>query len=120
MIYRPVELAPLATNVSRYSHVNKLIYNNRFNNISIPQPRTDLDNRTHTYIVSRNTLITHYHETNGQPTYVNVVAYDPTLGSVPDIRIVNVAVAYDYPKTEEMIVFKTNQAIHIKSMAHFL
>ena len=97
MIYRPVELAPLATNVSRYSHVNKLIYNNRFNNISIPQPRTDLDNRTHTYIVSRNTLITHYHEANGQATYVNVVTYDPTLGSVPDICIVNADVAMTTP-----------------------
>ena len=113
----------MVTHISRRSHVNQLINNNHFNNIStiyIPQSRTNLDIYTDTCVVDRNTLITHYHEANGQATYVNVVAYDPTLGSVPDIRIVNVDVAYDYPKTEEVIVFKTNQAIHIDSMAHFL
>ena len=88
----------MVTHISRRSHVNQLINNNHFNNIStiyIPQSRTNLDIYADTCVVGRNALITHYYDANGQPKYVNVVAYDPTLESVPDIRVVNATVAYD-------------------------
>ena len=108
----------MATHVSRRCHVKSLINNNRFNNvytIYIPQSRTDLESHAYTYIVGRNDIITHYHETNGQPIYVNIVAYDPTVGSVSDMHVVNVVVAYDCPEIGKVIMIKTNQAIHVSS-----
>ena len=120
---RTVTLSPLATRVSRHNQVKTINNNNRFNNtctISIPQSRTDLDSHADTCVVDRNVLITHYHGANGQSKYVNVVAYDPTLGSVPDMRVVNAAVAYDCPETGEVIIFKINQAIHINTMENSL
>ena len=120
---RSVGLAPIVTHISCNRHINQLINTNCYNNIStisIPQSRTDLDSHADTCVVDRNVLITHYHGANGQSKYVNVVVYDPTLGSVPDMRVVNAAVAYDCPETGEVIIFQINQAIHINTMENSL
>ena len=115
---RPVTLAPLATRLSRHNQVNTMNTNNRFNNtctISIPQSRTDINSHVDTYVVGRNILLTYHHEANGHSTYVNVLAYDPIFGSVPDMCVVSATVAYDFPETGGVVVFKINQAVHINS-----
>ena len=44
---------------------------------------------------------------------MNIVVYDPKLGSVPDIRVVNSDVVYNRPETGDVIIFRINQSIHI-------
>ena len=71
-----------------------------------------MDSHADTCTIGRNELVTHIHERK-----VNVSPYDPALGSVKDLDVVNTAVAYDFPATCEVIVFIINQAIHINTMS---
>ena len=80
-----VEIAPVV------SHISKPLVNlgstilARLSTLSVSQSRTDLDSHADTCVVGYDALVTHVHEVNSQPKFVNVVAYDPTLGSVRDI-----------------------------------
>ena len=58
-----------------------------------------------------NCLITHEYDKT-----VNVTGFDPSQGSVKDLKVVSAALAYDCPLTGEVLIFKLNQAIHIDSM----
>ena len=51
---------------------------------------------------------------------VKVHAYDPSLGCVQDINVVNAAVAYDCPHSGEVLILRINQAIHIPAMPNNL
>ena len=53
--------------------------------------------------ICSNVLVTHIHERK-----VNISPYDPTLGDVKDLNVVNTAVAYDCPITGEVIIFDIN------------
>ena len=86
----------------------------------MPQSRTDLYNQIDTCIVGYNALITRSREVFGMPKFVNAVAYNPTLGSVSNIPVINAAVAYKCPHSGEIIVLKINQAIHIDTMSNNL
>ena len=80
-----VEIAPVASHISKplvRSGTSRLV---RLSTLSVSQSRTDLDSHADTCVVGNNALVTHIHEVNGQPKFVNVVAYDPTLGSVRDM-----------------------------------
>ena len=99
---------------------NKPKFNLSSTNISLNQYRTDLDSHADTCTIGNNALITHVHEINGMPKRVKVHAYDPSLGCVQDINVVNAAVAYDCPHSGEVLILKINQAIHIPSMSNNL
>ena len=88
--------------------------------ISLHQYRTELYSHTDTFSVGNNVLITHVHGINGISNRVNVHAYDPALGCVEDINVINAAVAYDYPNIGEVLILKIKQAVHIPSMSNNL
>ena len=73
------------------SHISKPLVNLgstrlvRLSTLSVSQSRTDLDSHADTCVVGNNALVTHVHEFNGQPKFVNVVAYGPTLDRVRDM-----------------------------------
>ena len=103
-----IKLAPLISEVSnRYSFV----IGSNSTSLQLSQHKTELDSHADTCTIGKHALITHVHNRN-----VNVHAYDPSLGSQQNMRIVNAAIAYDCPHTGEVLIFKINQAIQIKSM----
>ena len=114
-----VELAPL---ISKFTTHSKFTSTKLFNlsTVTVHQSRTDLESHADTCVVGCNSLITHSHEVFGTAKFINVVAYDPTLGSVSNKSIVNAAVAYDCPHSGEVIILKINQAIHIDTMCNNL
>ena len=77
--------------------------------------RTELDTHADTCVVGRNCLIVHEYN-----RWVTVTGYDPKLGCVKDLKVVAAVLAYDCPKTGEVIILRLNQAIYIKSMSHNL
>ena len=105
-------LAPLISEAtSKYSFV----IGSNTTSLSLSQHKTELDSHADTCTVGKNALITHIHNRN-----VNVHAYDPSMGSKQNMSIVNAAVAYDCPHTGEVLIFKINQAIQIKTMSNNL
>ena len=69
----------------------------------ITQSKVELDSHTDTCTIGINVLVAYTHERK-----VNVSSYDPTLGSVKDLYIVNANVAYDCPETGKVIIFNIN------------
>ena len=60
----------------------------------VHQSMTELESHADTFNIGRNDLVTHVHENNGVPKYINVHGYDPILGSVRGTNIVNTYLAY--------------------------
>ena len=79
------------------------------------ESRTELDTHADTCVIGKHCLITHEYD-----RYVSVSGFDPLQGSVKDLKIVSAALAYDNPKTGEVIILRINQAIFIKSMSNNL
>lgn len=104
-----VSLAPIITEIKR--RTNEL----GGTSTTVTQSRIELDSHVDTCTIGRNALVTHIHERK-----VNVSPYDPALGSVNDLDVVNAAVAYDCPATGDVIIFNINQAIHINTMSNTL
>ena len=75
------------------------------------ESRSELDSHADTSIVGINFLITHDYD-----KHVNVTGYDPTQGSVNNLKVVSAALAYDCPHTGEVYIFKLNQAISVPTM----
>ena len=75
--------------------------------------RSELDSYADTGVVGRNSLVTHVY----QGRYVNISGFDPILGIVKGLDIVNVALAYDCPMMGQVVIFKINQDIYIKTMS---
>ena len=94
-------MAPLVSEKSRCVQLSSTTIN-----VVINQYRTELDSHADTCTIGRNALVTHTYD-----RFVNVTAYDPALGSVKDLNVVNAAVAYDSPLTGEVIILNINQAI---------
>ena len=72
-----VEIALVASHISKplvNLGTSRLV---RLCTLSVLQSRTNLDSYAGTCDVGNNTLVTHVHEVNGQPKFVNVV--DMTL-----------------------------------------
>ena len=74
--------------------------------IAVPQSCTDLDSHADTCVLGCNALITHSYEVFAIPKFINIMAYDPTLGSVSNMPVVNDAVAYDCSNSGEVIILK--------------
>jgi len=81
----------------------------------VDSSRTELDTHADTCVVGNNCLIVHEYD-----RWVTVTGYDPTQGSVKDLKVVGAVIAYDCPQTGEVIIIRINQAIHIKSMSNNL
>ena len=77
--------------------------------------RTELDTHADTCVVGKNCLIVHEYN-----RWVTVTGYDPKQGCVKDLKVVAAVLAYDCPKTGEVIILRINQAIYIKSMSNNL
>ena len=104
-----ISLAPIITEIKR--RTNQL----GGTSTAVTRSRTELDSHADTCTIGRNVLVTHIHERK-----VNVSPYDPALGSVKDLDVVNAAVAYDCPATGDVVIFNINQAIHINTMSNNL
>ena len=76
---------------------------------------TELDSHADTCGVGKNHLVTHYYDKT-----VNVLGYDPKLGSMKNMAIVSAALAYDDPTSGEMVILCVHQAVHIPSMSNNL
>ena len=77
--------------------------------------KTEMDSHADTHVIGRQAWVTHDFN---KP--VTVSAYDPSLGSVKNKRIVSATLAYDNPETGETILLDANQAIEMPSIAHNL
>jgi hypothetical protein len=67
--------------------------------------RTELDSHADTCVVGKNALIVHDFD-----RAVNVTGYDPTQPAADSLRIVSAALAYDDPKSGEVLVLYLWQA----------
>ena len=76
---------------------------------------TDVDNHADTCVVGKHALITHVFNRT-----VTVSGYDPAQGTIKDMQIVSAQIAYDCPKTGEVIIVNINQAVHVPTMANNL
>ena len=77
--------------------------------------QTELDSHANTCVVGHNCLITHTYDKR-----VNVLGYDPKLGSMKNMNIVLAALAYDDPTSGEPVILRVHQAVHIPSMSNNL
>lgn len=77
--------------------------------------RTQLDTYADIFVVRKNSLIVHEYD-----RWVTVTSYDPKQGSVKDLKVVAVVIAYDCPHTGDTITIRINQTIYIKNMANNL
>ena len=114
----------LSTEIVNTNSYSSCKDNTKFNlsstNISLHQYRTELYSHADTCTVGNNILINHVHDINGIPKRVNVHVYDPVLGCVKGKTVVKGAVAYDYPRSGEFLIIKSNQAIHIPTISNNL
>ena len=99
---------------------DKTKFNLSSTNISLNQYRTELESHADNCTVGNNVVITHVHDINGMPKRLNVLAYDPALGCVKDINVVNADVAYDCLHSGEVLILKINLDIHIPTISNNL
>lgn len=81
----------------------------------LAEVRTELDSHADTCVVGKHALILMDFD---RP--VNVIGYDPSLGTTKDLRTVSAAIAYDDPETGETRVMVIHQAVHIPTLQHNL
>ena len=62
-------------------------------------------------MVGSDALIVHKHD-----RLVNVLGYDPRMGTRRDIKVVSAVVAYDDPSTGEVILLQINQVVYIPTI----
>ena len=75
--------------------------------------RTELDSHANTCVVSKNALILYdFYRA------INVTGYNTSQDVAQSLPIVSAALAYDDPKTGEVIFLVLNQAIHIPLINH--
>ena len=79
------------------------------------ETRTELDYQVNTCFVGKNALIVHDYD-----RVVNVTGYDPNQPAAQSLRILIAALAYDDPKSGEVIVLVLHQAISIPHLNHNL
>jgi hypothetical protein len=51
---------------------------------------------------------------------VNVTGFDPSKGSVKNLNIITVAVAYDDPTNGQTLILILHQVIHVPTISHNL
>ena len=78
--------------------------------LQLSQSRTELDRHTETYNIGNNALVTHMYK-----IYVNVHAYDPSLGCVKDMSLLNAAVVYDCSHTCMVLIPKSIKLFRLKT-----
>ena len=79
------------------------------------ETRTELDSHADTCVVGSEALV---FQDFGRP--VQVSAYDPSLGTKPDMKVVSAALAYDDPNNGEVKILIVHQAILVPTMDHNL
>ena len=77
--------------------------------------RTELDSHADVTVLGKNVLVLTDFD---RP--VTVTGYDPASPSLPNVKTVGAAVAYDDPKTGQTIMLTINQALHIPTLEHNL
>ena len=108
----PFMLAPIVSEIHRYMSIQL----SRSSCDMIHQElRTELD-PIDTYAVADNFLVTQVY----QGVYEYTIDFDPAFGTKKDHKFVNNALAYDCPVMRQVIVFKRNQTIFIKTMFNSL
>ena len=77
------------------------------------ETRTELDSHADTCVVGKNALVVHDFD-----RVVNVTGYDPNQAAAQSLRIVSAALAYDDPRSGEVIILVLHQAISIPHLDH--
>ena len=84
--------------------------------VNIHKDRSELDSHTDTCVIGKNALITHDFN---RP--VSTTGYDQSQGTIHrNMKTVSAALAYDCPRTGQVIILMVNQAIHIPTMENNL
>ena len=89
--------------------------NAQVSSVHVEEIRCELDSHADTCVVGNEALI---FQDFGRP--VQVSAYDPSLGTKPDMKVVSAALAYDDPNTGEVKILIVHQAILIPTIDHTL
>ena len=76
---------------------------------------TKLDSHADTCVVGKSSFIVHDYDRK-----VNVTGYDPSQPTAQSLRFVSAALAYDDPKSGEVIILVLNQAISVHHLKHNL
>ena len=85
-------------------------------NDDLPNPRSELDSHANMVVLGRNTFIF-----DSPPKRTcDVQPFDPNLGAVTKVPIVDGAVAYDCPFTHKTYILIFRNALHLPSLHHNL